>query len=207
MLCLVIQSSFLESSRRCADDGVIMRSRLDTASVLPIPAAGGWGCRPGPTATLRCPTVSGRAHRGSARLAPRAARRSRGRHPYPASGPAPRRSGRPRRNSLRMCTTATLGVRKGSSKPLVRPPPPHTRRQSLCSHRRAPGGCGHCPEASGSARRCRLWRYCRALGESEDEQLAVFRVLAILHVLHELPDCGFVFPLKRPGFRHTLISV
>jgi hypothetical protein len=45
------------------------------------------------------------------------------------------------------------------------------------------------------------------LGESGDEQLAVFRVLAILHVLHELPDCGFVFPLKRPGFRHTLISV
>src|SRR5215208_6388888 len=52
------------------DNSVTMRSRLDTASVLPIPAAGGWGCRPGPTAAPRCPTGSGRAHRKSAPHAP-----------------------------------------------------------------------------------------------------------------------------------------
>jgi hypothetical protein len=45
------------------------------------------------------------------------------------------------------------------------------------------------------------------LGESGGEQLAVFRVLGVLHVLHELPDCGFVFPLHWSRIRHTLISV
>ena len=39
-------------------------------TVRPTPAAGGWGCRPGPGARLRFPTGSGRVPRGSARPAP-----------------------------------------------------------------------------------------------------------------------------------------
>src|SRR5215216_707738 len=62
---LVIQSSFLESSRRCADDGVTMSSPSDTAIVLPILAAAEWGCHPGPIAAPRCPTGGGRAHPGT----------------------------------------------------------------------------------------------------------------------------------------------
>ena len=44
------------------------------------------------------------------------------------------------------------------------------------------------------------------LGESGGEQLAVLGVLAILQVLHELPDGGLVFPLDRPGVHRSPLS-
>ena len=45
------------------------------------------------------------------------------------------------------------------------------------------------------------------LGESRGEQLAVFGVLGVVRVVHELQDSGLVFPLNRSGFRQSLLSV
>jgi hypothetical protein len=45
------------------------------------------------------------------------------------------------------------------------------------------------------------------LGKNRREQLAVFGVLGVVRVVHELQDSGLVFPLNRSGFRQSLLSV
>jgi hypothetical protein len=45
------------------------------------------------------------------------------------------------------------------------------------------------------------------LGKNRREQLAVFGVLGVVHVVHELQDSGLVFPLNWSGIRQSLLSV